>query len=109
MGFDVSIPGGEIEVVWSNALGEQHLAHDVLIRENGVEHFVEVKSTATENTAWFDVSGNQWKLAIEAGSRFSIYRVYLAGTSRPRLKIIDDLVSRWMKHELEADPIRIKL
>lgn len=109
MGFDVHIPRGEIEVVWLNALGEQHLPYDVLIRENAVEHYVEVKSTSTEQSEWFDVSGNQWQLAIDAGARFSIYRVYRAGTSQPRLKIIDDVVSRWSRHELEADPIRIKL
>lgn len=74
-----------------------------------MKKYIEVKSSITDTLQSFDVSGNQWKLAIDAGALFSIYRVYRAGTRQPRLKIIDDPVACWSRHELEADPIRIKL
>jgi Domain of unknown function (DUF3883) len=108
-GFIVRCAQNTIEVVWLNAATDQYQPYDVLIREKEVEKFIEVKSSTTDSIEWFDVSGNQWNLAMEAGSYFTIYRVYRAGTAQPRLKIIDDLKSRWLKHELQADPIRIKL
>jgi hypothetical protein len=108
-GFKVITPEGSLEVTWLNAEAEQHKPFDILVRGGDSEQFIEVKSSSTDTIEWFEVSGNQWKLAAAEGPRFLIYRVYRAGSTQPRLTIIDDLITRWSRQELDANPIRIKL
>ncbi|MHA1632402.1 MAG: protein NO VEIN domain-containing protein, partial [Candidatus Freyarchaeota archaeon] len=73
------------------------------------EEFIEVKSTGGEEKRWFDVSIEQWKLMREKGNKFYIYRVYGAGTSKPRLEKIHDPVKLWKEGYIDAHPIRIRI
>lgn len=107
-GFKIRNAKCIIEVIWLNAVVEQHRPFDILVREGEAYRYIEVKSSMTDTLEWFDISGNEWDLAVAEGEKFFIYRVYKAGSSQPRLKVIDNPASRWLNHELEANPIRIR-
>lgn len=95
------------EVKWLNCEEESKKHYDILIKENGVESFVEVKSTTGDEKTWFSVSKNQWGLMKEKGDNFYIYRVYNAGTKDVKVVKIPNPAELWKEGRIDADPIRI--
>ncbi|MHA1381329.1 MAG: DUF3883 domain-containing protein, partial [Candidatus Helarchaeota archaeon] len=97
------------EVIWLNKLEEKMEHFDIKIYENNNTYFIEVKTTKEYNKTWFPVSKDQWRMMNEKGENFYIYRVYGAGTDKPRLEKISNPAKLWLDGKINAYPIRIEL
>lgn len=95
------------ELHWLNSQGDVRNHYDIKVIEAGSEEYIEVKSTKMEDKDWVDISRAQWEFAKQKGDRFSIYRVYGAGTKNPKLVVIKNPHMQWQSGELIAYPIRI--
>jgi len=98
-----------IKVVWLNKDQDRGVGCDIIVIENSEEHYIEVKSTKTDDKEWFEVSKAQWGLSQEIGDKFCIYRIYGAGTKKPKLVKIYNPAKLWQEGGLIAYPIRIQL
>ena len=109
-GFDIEKDGEIIvSVKWLNKYNESRSHYDIGVTENGEEHYIEVKSTKTDDKEWFEVSRRQWELSQEEGDKFSIYRIYGAGTEKPKLIKICNPSKLWQEGGIIAYPVRIQL
>jgi hypothetical protein len=109
-GFSISINGqSKIQVLWLNAFKDTGEGHDIQVIDNGIEEWVEVKSTKTEAKDLFPVTRKQWEKAQELGSRFHIYRIFNVGTDNVRYKDISDPYNLWIEGKLVAYPVSIRL
>ena len=98
-----------VRVVWWNKYGDIGRGHDIELLENDTMYYIEVKSTKTEEKDWFDVSKGQWIFMREQGDKFHIYRVYGAGTRKPRVVKIRNPAKLWREGNIFAYPVRIQL
>ena len=99
-----------IEVIWLNKNGEQGEGRDFDIKEgNEVIKYIEVKTKSQKEVESFEITGTQWRLAREQGSKYYIYLVKNAGTNDAKISKIEDPHQKFLYGELEADPIKIKL
>ena len=89
------------QAVWLNQQEEVKAPYDLTITERGaVAHtggggavpttFIEVKTTRFDDNNVFDISLFELEFMREPHIRYSIYRVSGAGSSFPRITIIDD-------------------
>ena len=103
--------GGEVvaEVRWLNWRQDRGVGYDILVREGQVESYVEVKATADESRASFDVTTAEWECARLNGPRYRILRVYNAGRPAPRIEVITNPYQLWQEGRLVARPVRIEL
>lgn len=97
------------EIIWLNKPGGQGKGCDIELIEDDTKHHIEVKSTKTEGTDWFEVTGSQWELMQEKGDKFWIYRVSCAGTKKAKLVKIKNPAKRWRDGAIVAHPIRIQI
>jgi hypothetical protein len=102
---------GEVvaEVRWLNWQQDRGVGYDILVCEGGVEGYVEVKSTADEARAVFEVTPAEWECARLNGPRYRIFRVYNAGRPNPRIEVLADPYRLWQEGRLVARPVRIEL
>jgi len=98
-----------VEVVWLNKYGDRGVGHDIELIERETKYYIEVKSTKLEQKDWFVVTRDQWRLMQQHGDRFSIYRIYGAGTENPRVVRIKDPAGLWRKGAIDAHPVRIRI
>jgi len=98
-----------VQVIWQNKHADLGVGYDIKLIENHTEYYIEVKSTVTEETDWFDVSRAQWELMQKMGNNFWVYRVYNTGAMEPKLVKIKNPAKLWRKGELVAYPVRIQM
>jgi hypothetical protein len=78
--------------------------------ENGIDTYIEVKSTKSAAKEWFEVSKDQWMLADRKQAQFHIYRVYSVGTKEVKSPIdIQNPAKLWREGKLLAHPVRIHI
>ncbi len=80
-----------ISIKWEDENGESHLPHDILLIENGIKRYIEVKATRSMNQHTFLMSMNQMKAILQNGDNYHIYRVYL---KQKKLIILNNIESR---------------
>eukprot|EP00927_Polykrikos_kofoidii_P025786 TRINITY_DN23102_c0_g2_i1.p1 TRINITY_DN23102_c0_g2~~TRINITY_DN23102_c0_g2_i1.p1 ORF type:complete len:1547 (+),score=287.00 TRINITY_DN23102_c0_g2_i1:692-4642(+) len=87
---------------WVNEEGESGLAYDIVVEgEDGqVLSYVEVKTTRTAGRQLIEVSHQEWRLAEEKGSKYTIYRVSNAGGSNVTLAVIPDPHQQWREKRI---------
>jgi hypothetical protein len=102
---------GEVvaEVRWLNWQQDRGVGYDILVREGRDEGYVEVKSTADEAKASFEVTTAEWECARLNGQRYRIFRLYNAGHSNPRIEVIANPYQLGQEGRLVARPVRIEL
>ncbi|PHM10162.1 DUF3883 domain-containing protein [Nostoc sp. 'Peltigera malacea cyanobiont' DB3992] len=84
-GFSIKINSQlVVEVQWLNEVQETE-GYDIKLIENGRKDYIEVKSSKPGAKKLIKLSGSQWKLALDLGENFHIYRVYDAGTQQATL------------------------
>ena len=98
-----------VEVIWLNKDSDQGVGCDIELVENNIKYYIEVKSTKMEEKDWFYVTTSQWALMQKEGDKFCIYRVYGAGSKKPKLDRIRDPAKRWRDGDIIADPIKIQI
>ena len=76
---------------------------------DGSELYVEVKATADEAKACFEVTAAEWDCARLNGPRYRIFRVHNAGRPDARIEVICDPYKLWQEGRLVARPVRIEL
>jgi hypothetical protein len=79
-----------VPIEWLNKNGETSLPYDILLTENGITHYIEVKATRSNNQHTFFLSMNQMKAILQHGDNYHIYRVYL---KQEKLVILNDIES----------------
>jgi hypothetical protein len=77
-----------VSIEWLNKNEETSLPYDILLTENGIQHYIEVKTTRSNNQHTFFLSMNQMKAILEHGDNYHIYRVYL---KQKQLVILDNI------------------
>ena len=83
------------QVDWVNAEEEQGLPYDVCVRRGGeIVLYAEVKSTAEEAKAVFELTLAELDLARQVGPQYTIYRVFSACSAAPR---VAQLISCWTR------------
>jgi hypothetical protein len=73
--------------VWVNKEHETGQPFDITIGSDDL-HFVEVKTTATDNKMAFEISIQELMFAAQHQARFSIFRVFNAGADNNDLRVI---------------------
>jgi hypothetical protein len=79
-----------VSIEWLNKNKEASLSYDILLTENGIKHYIEVKATRSNNQHTFFLSINQMKAILEHGDNYHIYRVYL---KQKKLVILNNIES----------------
>jgi hypothetical protein len=79
-----------VSIKWENHEVESHLPYDILLTKNGKKHYIEVKSTRTNNQNSFQLSIYQIEAILEHKEYYFIYRVYI---EENKLIILDNV--RW--------------
>lgn len=90
------------KVKWVNEKKESGLPYDIVVegKDNSME-YIEVKSTSKAKKDWFEISVNEWKLAVEKGESFSIARVVLLDGKPPKITIYRDLEKLCQSKQLQ--------
>ncbi|KAJ0393189.1 hypothetical protein P43SY_007383 [Pythium insidiosum] len=73
----------DVQVTWVNEAQESGLPYDITVSSRGSQdvEYIEVKSTRTMEKGVFEISMNELDQAGVHGSRYSIYRVFNAGSA----------------------------
>jgi len=115
-GFIVETEEGEAyEVVWLNSTYDAGKGYDIVVKKDGEEiEFIEVKTKKDESPSLFSVTGTQWEFAKALyekgeGDRYKIYVISLAGTSRPKYRVLSDPYGMWKEGKIYAHPVNIRL
>ncbi|GKB60118.1 histidine kinase-, DNA gyrase B-, and HSP90-like ATPase family protein [Tanacetum coccineum] len=90
------------KVKWVNAVKESGLPYDILVegKDKSLE-YIEVKSTSVAKKDWFNISINEWKLAVEKGESFSIARVVLLDGKPPKITTYRNLEKSCQSKQLQ--------
>jgi Domain of unknown function (DUF3883) len=103
------ISGGALgaEVRWLNWEKDEGVGCDIEVMERDTTEHVEVKSTADESKASFEVTAAQWRLARQQGAAYRILRVFNAGTASACAESYRDPFRLWQEGRLAARPLQI--
>lgn len=96
-----------IEFIWNNKKRESGKSPDILIIENGITTYWEVKTTINNDINDFYISPNEWKIAEEQGSQYSILRVMGAGTSGAKIVEINNPYQLWLNGGLKIKGLEL--
>lgn len=100
--------GDSIEVILSNNNQNTGIGHDIIIKENNTEKFIEVKSTISNYKKPFILTKEQWERAKILGKKFIVYRVYNAGSqTNTQIKIINNIYEDWKNEKIKGYPMNI--
>ncbi|MEH2124137.1 DUF3883 domain-containing protein [Nostoc sp.] len=97
-----------VEVQWLNEVQETK-GYDIKLVENGQEDYIEVKSSQPGAKKLIKLSGSQWKLALDLGENFHIYRVYDAGTQQATLIDISNPNQLFSEGSLRIDSVYLRI
>jgi hypothetical protein len=103
-----------VKVTNRNYKEEVQKGYDISIEHNDKVEYIEVKSRQSPFKRSFSVSGTQWEFAksLERNGKGKNYYVYLvskAGTKDASIHVYDNPYGNWLKGNLDAHPIAIKL
>jgi hypothetical protein len=90
LSYEYRHQSNSVSIKWENDEVESHLPYDILLTKNGKKHYIEVKSTRTNNKNSFQLSINQIEAILKYKEYYFIYRVYL---KENKLIILDNV--RW--------------
>jgi Holliday junction resolvase-like predicted endonuclease len=79
-----------VSIEWLNKNKETSFPYDIILTENGIKYYIEVKATRSNNQHTFFLSINQMKAILEHGDNYYIYRVYL---KQKKLIILNNIES----------------
>ncbi len=91
---------------------DQRKPFDIEFMEDGINYYIEVKSTSHSNKQWFQISDNEWDKLIEEGERYYIYRVYNVAEGKKDnddIRIVHNPVKQWKEGKINAYPCRIEI
>ncbi|KAK3417003.1 hypothetical protein EUGRSUZ_H02759 [Eucalyptus grandis] len=88
-------------VKWVNEDGETGLPYDITVEDGEGLHYIEVKTTQSEEKDWFSLSTNEWQFADQKGQNFSIARVILLGHGKNKIKIFSNPVELCRRGKLQ--------
>lgn len=100
------------ELKWLNSKYIVQEGHDLVLKENGINKYFEVKTTRGDDSIVFTVSPQQWKFMKQEKGAFSIMRVINASaTDRNDIRIIEinNPFQLWIEGKLKASPVSIEL
>ncbi len=98
----------QIILKWLNANGiDAKKSYDLVLFQNKVKSFIEVKSTKSRTKNSFQISGSEWAFAKQTGEHYSIFRVFDAISTSPKIVIIPNPYQKWIDGEIIANPIKI--
>ncbi|UJR07466.1 hypothetical protein I4U23_011755 [Adineta vaga] len=83
-------------IKWENGHGETFKPHDILLIQNGITYFIEVKSTRTYNQHLFPLSISQIEAFSKYKENYFIYRVYV---DERKFIILDNIRWRLMEKQ----------
>lgn len=107
--FDYLTKSGEFEeIVWANEHDESGKPYDFKVKKNGVEKFIDVKGTPSEEKNVIYLSQNEWIFMFEKGKDYSIYRVYGAGET-PSIDIVDNPSGLLQEGKIFPNPITLEV
>ncbi|MFN7097224.1 MAG: protein NO VEIN domain-containing protein, partial [Gammaproteobacteria bacterium] len=80
----------KLTVIWYNKgldiTKDFGMNHDIKIIKNGVERFIEVKSTTLPNNRCFKLSGAEYRQMATVGDRYRIFRVLSVDMEQPPIE-----------------------
>lgn len=85
-----------VDLNWQNMHKESGQSPDILVNENGIKTYWEVKSTVNHNIGDFEITPNEWELAKQQSNRYSILRVMGTGTGKAQIIEINDPYQLWL-------------
>ena len=95
------LPPGDIEIIWMNEKGNTIVPYDLEVRrrvssqQNPVITYIEVKTTSSDQKAFFEVSVQELQFALVAKQAFHVYRVFNAlNPERLRIRRLRNLASQ---------------
>lgn len=87
-------------VKWLNESGEQGLPYDITFFKDGVEKFVEVKSSSSGAKKVFEISHHEWLFAQIKSEDFIIYRVNAVKSENPLITILPNPYYLWKSKKI---------
>ena len=107
-GFHLSVNNQtRVEINWLNKFEDKGIGRDIEFIENGETYFIEVKATKTDSKEIIQISRNEWQLAKEKHEKFSIFRVYNAGTNQARCEEICNPYQEWLEGRLSVQSLTV--
>eukprot|EP00850_Spirogloea_muscicola_P004410 SM000019S04954 [mRNA] locus=s19:180237:191954:+ [translate_table: standard] len=96
---------GPDNVQWMNEQVESGACFDLILKPEGggALHYVEVKSTSSDDKEWFEISPKEWEFARTQKDRYHIMRVYNAGQGsegKATIVALPDPASLWAQRIL---------
>ena len=98
-----------VELKWLNSNSIIQEGYDLILIENNIKKFYEVKTTRGNESIVFSVSPQQWNFIKLKEGNYSIIRVINAGTANIRLIEINNPHQLWIDGKLKVYPINIEL
>jgi Domain of unknown function (DUF3883) len=84
---------GMASVKWVNEAVESGLPYDITVERDGNTEYIEVKATISDTKNWFIISPAEWDFGSEKGDLFSIARVFLADSRKPKVLVLKNPLS----------------
>jgi hypothetical protein len=106
-GFKISGEAG-VEVYWLNKNHERGIGHDIFLRENGTERYIEVKSTIENSFDWFTLTSNEWESARLKGDDYYIYHVRNLAV-QPICIRIKNPIKHWMEGHFQVRALEMRI
>lgn len=97
------------ELNWLNKNECVQEGSDLILTENGITKYIEVKSTISDEIDVVELSGKQWGFLKRKGDNYIIYRVFRAGFRDARIEEIKNPYKVFMEGKLGVDKISLKL
>jgi len=94
---------------WLNSKFTIQEGYDLVLTENGICKYFEVKTTRGPESIVFNVSPQQWNFIKGKEDNYSIIRVLNAGHKNIRLIEINNPYRLWREGKLKAMPVSIEL
>jgi len=98
-----------VEIHWLNHNKEAQHPYDIRVLNDGLEEFIEVKTTSDDQNKWMIVSQNEWDCAETKGEKYSIFRVFNAGSPNAYFELIQNPVKLWKEEKLEVWPFNLRI
>ena len=98
-----------LEVTWINGPGESKKPYDITVIEDGVKKVIEVKATLSENKSEFTMGHREFQKMLKYKKRYEFFRVYGAGTDRPRIDFVRNPAKKLELNKLKIKAFTIQL
>ncbi|WDO12327.1 DUF3883 domain-containing protein [Flavobacterium sp. WW92] len=77
-------------IKWMNEHEESYKPYDFELHIDSEIFYIDVKGTPSSTKDLVFLSPPEWRFMIQKGEKYSIYRIYSADTSEPKIKIVSN-------------------